>query len=233
MSTDDAMHLDVRETLTFFDEEPAGSEGHATAVAAVCGEDLGLGLLKHCLEARDAHVQIHRGPCTKGARKGPRLDAWVRVQGQHLDLPDVLFQVEVKNWSAHAIGGERLPLDASSETITAYKMTNWKKEWDDHTGIRKSNLAKVLEPMRPPRRLSDLPIEPLACMWTALHPHGKPECFFSVALPQGHGGGFSRVWFFSMSAYLRTLPYEPITITMPDTAQRLHWLNRLMSTGRQ
>jgi hypothetical protein len=149
MSVDDVMQLNVRETLAFFDGVPPESKKHATAIVAVCGEELGIGLLKHYLEGQSAQVDV-RGPCTKGVRRGPRLDRWVRVQCPSLELPDVLFQVEVKNWSAHAIGGEPLPLDASPEAIAAYKVRNWSKEWDECTGIRKPGLAKLLEPMRPP-----------------------------------------------------------------------------------
>lgn len=232
MAADDVMHLGVREMLAFFDEIPPGSEGHATAVVAVCGEELGLGLMKHCLEGRGAHVQVQRGPCTKGTQKGPRLDRWVRVQGPDIGLPDVLFQVEVKNWSAHAIGGERLALNASPGTLANYKVRNWKKVWDDRTGIREPSLAKLLEPMRPPQQLSGIPVQPLACLWTALHPNGAPECFFSVELPQAQRGEFSRVWLFSMSAYLRTLPDGSLAIEMPQTAKRLYWLNGLMGVGK-
>jgi hypothetical protein len=66
-------------------------------------------------------------------------------------------------------------------------------------------------------------------VWTALHPKGEVKCFFSVELPHGQRGEFSKVWFFSMSAYLRALLDEHITIEMPDTARRLQWLSRIVS----
>jgi len=227
---DARLTVSVAGLLRFFDERPKESRGHATAIVAVCGEDLGCGLLKHCLETRGAKATVLPGPVTPGGKRGPRLDRWVRVTNGPSPLePDVLFQVEVKNWSAHAIGGERLPLDASPEAIAKYKRSRWAKEWDDGTGIKAKSLRKLLEPMRPPPALAHLPIEPLACMWVCLHPEGKSECLFSVKLPQGQRDKFSfnRVWFFSMSAYLRSVACEDVVIEMPDTAKRLQWLSKL------
>jgi len=70
-----------------------------------------------------------RRPCTTGKRKGPRLDCWLRVQGDaELGAPDVLLQVEVKMWSAHAIGGRSLSLSATPEEIARYKKERWGEE---------------------------------------------------------------------------------------------------------
>ena len=140
--------------------------------------------------------------------------------------PDVLFQVEVKNWSAHAIGGKRLCRGASSQEIAEYKRQRWRHEWCDSTGFRAKTLQKLLKRMQRPL---NLPVGPLACMWTALHPEGKSESFFSREIPVALRGeeGFKRVWFFSMSAYLRSLACEDVVIEMPDTAKRLQWLSKL------
>ncbi len=232
---DSGLAVRVTDLLAFFDEKTSGSERHATSIVAVCGEDLGCGLLKHYLEQQGAQVQILRDPrtgaplpCTQGKPAGPRLDRWVQVQGSPLLAPDALLQVEVKNWSAHAIGGECLCRNASPEAIAEYRRRSWAKEWDCSTGIRKKSLQKLLEPMCPPAALGHLRREPLACMWVCLHPEGKSECLFGVSLPQRQRGAFSRVWFFSMSAYLRTLACEDIVIEMPDTAKRLQWLSKLL-----
>jgi len=164
---------------------------------------------------------------TRGKQKGSRLDRWIRVTGaSELGAPDVLLQVEVKNWSAHAIGGRALRRDPTAEEIADYKKERWAKEWGD-AGILKAQLRKVLEPMCPPAMLSHLPVEPLACMWTALHPTGVAECLFSVPLPEMQRRDFARVWFFSMSSYLRSLTDERIRIYMPDATKRMGWLDQL------
>ena len=81
--------------------------------------------------------------------------------------------------------------------------------------------------MKPPA--PDCTVEPLACYWDAMHPDGAGEPLFSVPVPDSH---FTRVWVFSMSAYLRELlasGVAHIEIEMPDTAARIDWLDRLMS----
>ncbi len=227
--SDSVLQIHIRALLEFFDEETPRSRGHATAIASVCGEDLGCGLLKHCFETHGASVEVRPEPVTPDGKKGPRLDRWVRVEGAaELGAPDVLFQVEVKMWSAHAIGGKPLSLSATSEEIARYKRERWRQEWDDAKGIKKPALAKVLQPMRPPPDLADIPVRlPLACMWTALHPDGGPACLFSVPLPEEQANHFSHVWFFSMSSYLRSLTEERIALAMPDTSTRMRWLREL------
>jgi hypothetical protein len=101
----DRLRLDVRAVLQFFDEAPNESLGHATAIVAVAGEELGLALLVHYLRSIGRPTALVSDKCTPGTRSGSRLDGWVRAG-------DTLYQVEVKNWSAHAIGGRRLPIDA-------------------------------------------------------------------------------------------------------------------------
>jgi hypothetical protein len=227
---DGVLQVNVRGLLEFFDEKVDGSQKHATAIVSVCGEDLGCGLLKHYFEARDASVEVRPEPCTRGKQKGPRLDRWIRVTGtSELGAMDVLLQVEVKNWSAHAIGGRKLRLDAPPEEVADYKRERWAKEWSDK-GISTPALRKVIERMRPPDKLAYLPVEPLACMWTALHPTGDVEPLFSVSLPQAkrtESDRFDRVWFFSMSSYLRSLTDERIPVHMPDATKRIGWLDQL------
>ena len=84
------------------------------------GEDLSAAALEHCLEAGGAsNVNLRTEIVGSGRRSGPRLDRWTEaaLPGDRM----VLFQTEIKSWSAHAFGGETLPLDAPS--------TEWK-----HTG---------------------------------------------------------------------------------------------------
>ena len=108
------LNVNVRETLAFFDEKPCWSERQATAIVGVLGEDLSAAVLQHCLEANEAsNVYVRNETVGTGGRSGPRLDRWIEA-----DLPGgkkVLFQTEIKSWSAHAIGGEVLRLSAPAE----------------------------------------------------------------------------------------------------------------------
>lgn len=225
-----SFHIQVhrRALLEFFDALPPSSRGHATAVCSVAGEDLGIGLLKHYLERREgATVTNIGGPVTARTGRGPYLDAWVRVQwADHR----ALFQVEVKNWSAHAIGGRKLRLDASPETLAAFKVERWRRVWDDEVqdfvAARQKDLGKVFQPMSPPAG-EDAPIEPAICLWDAMHPQGDVTPWFSV--PVSHEQAFDRLWVFSMSSYLRSLQDERLELEMTNTTDRLRWLDTLFA----
>jgi hypothetical protein len=138
----------------------------------------------------------------------------------------VCYQTEIKNWSAHAIGGRVLRIDILADALAAHKKERWSKEWDGST-FRKNAAKKVLVPMKPPEQ--NCKVEPLICYWDAMHPDGETASMFSVALEKEH---FSRVWVFSMSAYLRellSLGINKIEIEMPDTVKRVQWLHSLFS----
>jgi len=214
-----AINIDVRELLAFFDEEAKGSSRHASAIVAVAGEDLGAALLVEYFRSQGIVAEILQERCTQGTKKGYRLDRWILT---HAPAGDVLYQVEIKNWSAHAIGGRTLAQSASSSVLREYKIERWSQEWNGTT-FRKAPVLKVLTRMKSPRPL--LPVEPLVCFWTALHPEGAESPFFSVPLT-GHAH-FHRVSVFSMSSYLRSLKATSITLTMPEVAVRREWLTRL------
>lgn len=211
------MSIDIEATLEFFDEAPSDSRGQATAIVAVAGEDLGVGLLAHCLKHRGGTVDVLPGACTQGTKKGKRLDKWVKVrQGGK----STYYQVEIKNWSAHAIGGKRLRVDASPEEVAAHKQERWLKEWDGNT-FRKPMMRKVLKRMKPGAK--GWKVRPLACYWDAMHPDGKPEPLFSVAVPDPESD-FKEAWVFSMSSYLRELRApgaSHVRLEMPETVTRM------------
>ncbi|BBO87150.1 hypothetical protein [Desulfosarcina ovata] len=55
----DSISIDIYETLSFFDEKPTGSSGHATSIVGICGEDLAAGSFAHYIQAT-ALVQLNR-----------------------------------------------------------------------------------------------------------------------------------------------------------------------------
>ena len=216
------IQLDRLEVLGFFDY-PEDTR-HANAMVAMFGEELGAGLMKLYLERSEgASVQVLPEPCNQRTRSGHRLDRWILAKWpEH----EILFQVEIKNWSANSINSKRLALDASPETIAIHKRQRWSTIW--HEGeqrFREIAVGKVLTPMK---SLRDEKIEPALCMWDAMHPAGETAPWFSVSLPGEHH--FARFWVFSMSAFLRTLSEPYLTLEMPDTVRRLDWMHKLLPT---
>ena len=213
------------ELVRFYDTKPKESGGPASAVNAVAGEDLGAGLLKYYFEnVERASVTIlpekPKSVKSETTGKASWLDLWLLVE-----WPDrkILFQVEIKNWSAHSVGGRALTLSASPEQIKAYKINSWKREWNEE--LTQNGTKKVLLPMISPERHDDTTIEPLLCMWAAMHPAGERDPFYNVKVPDGHH--FTRLWVFSMSAYLRMLTCHYLEMEMPKTIERQRVLNSL------
>ncbi len=215
------VEIDILSALRFFDEAVLSSRYHATAVVAVAGEDMAVGLLSHYLSEQGCRVEVLPYRCTQGTKRGVRLDRWVRaIRSSEVNY----YQVEIKNWSAHAIGGRVLDVGASSDKIEAHKIERWQKEWDGST-FRKKSVRKVLTPMKPPE--PNIRVEPMVIYWDAMHPTGSRGPLFSVDIENPH---FPRVWVFSVSAYFRELlasGIRKVEIEMPDTVNRLNWLNRL------
>ena len=114
------------ELLRFYDDPiPAEKGMDATAVNAVAGEELGLALLMHYFTESGTEVSRLPGTCSTGKSHGHRLDAWVQT-------PDVLYQVEIKNWSAHSLGGRHLAADADDSTSRTFRAKMWQSYWDAH-----------------------------------------------------------------------------------------------------
>ncbi len=103
----------VKELLHFFDEKPDWSRGQATSVVGVIGEDLNTACFQSYLESTGGSAKVLTDTksskplsVTTGKQKGPRLDRWMDVNWP--DGSSTVFQTEIKNWSAHAIGGKVL-----------------------------------------------------------------------------------------------------------------------------
>jgi hypothetical protein len=200
--------------LHFFDEVPSNSRGHATAIVAVAGEELGVALLLHYLRSAGHKAAALSGPCTSGRRKGKRLDRWIEISAPSR----LLYQVEVKNWSAHAIGGTRLSINAPLPERRKYAREKWTSFWNGKT-FRTANMRKVLLPMKPP--MPGVRVEPVICFW--LYCGVKP--FFTVST--NAKAAFRRVHVFSMSSYLRSCAKRALRLEMPHSLERLSWLRRL------
>jgi len=205
------------ELLAFYDDPLPDEQGmNATAVNAVAGEEFGLVLLLRYFADSGIDATRLDGPCTTGRMRGHRLDAWVRT-------PEILYQVEVKNWSAHSFGGTHFPLDATETAGREHRKAIWNEYWDrDRSTFVDKPAAKVLTRMKPPCR--DDRIEPLIAFWVSLHPEGDAEPFFSFPL---RNGSFDHVNVFSMSTYLRSLTLDELELPLPKTHARLTVLDRI------
>ena len=250
----DTLTVNRVELLKFFDEKPDWSIGHATAIVAVTGEDLSAACFQHyAAKLRGERVTVvpkldksgkvtGPHPVTTGNTKGPRLDRWMEVSPQK--RRKFLYQTEIKSWSAHAIGGEKIDVSATPQELADYKRKRWERYWDsEHKTLNHPHIAKVLVTMQKPCGYDRYPVKPLLIFWQALGPNqGEDDHLFSI--PANYyrkddrptswprTGKFGELWVFSVSSYLRSLAEDQIQLPMPNAAHRLQILNNLFLTGR-
>ena len=237
----DKLTVNVKELLKFFDEKHGASKGDATGIVAVTGEDLNAACFQHYSESRGDQVTILSGSVTTGKQKGPWLDRWLLVKphkGRRF-----LYQTEIKNWSAFAIGGQTLAVNATAQDVADYKQRRWERHWDiERQSLKGPSTAKVLVPMNRPSAYKKTPVKPLLIFWEALGPKEIandhlftiPVTYYSkddrpASWPPN--GKFEDLWVFSVSSYLRSLAEDHIQLPMPNAAQRLQILNNLFLTG--
>jgi hypothetical protein len=215
--------LQLNKLLDFYDKRVIGSSGHASAINAVMGEDLAIALLIDYFSRKDHQAVLLSRKCTQGTRKGKRLDAWIEISNEDGAFQ---YQTEIKNWSAHAIGGRVSPEHETKESMVAYRINRWQNQFSVERRTLKDEAAKkVLVPMQ--SQSPDWRPRPLIVFWDAMHPTGLTQEFFSVEVLSEH---FNKLWVFSMSTYVRNListGISELVVKMPDTVERLFWLDQL------
>jgi hypothetical protein len=206
--------IDIRELIAFCDEE-GSARRHAKAAKEIVGDELALPLLVRYFRERRREAEVLEEPCVSGNSRGPRLSGWLHVKTPGAGI---LYQVQVKTWSRLSVRGRHLDLDAAPAEVARFKMQRWERYWDEGR-FTDSELNQVLTPMAAP--LAGIPVEPLACLWDAVHPKGGLEAFFSVECV---GSFFHKVNVFSMFTFLRSKNVPSIQVEVPDHSEGLRWL---------
>ena len=102
------------------------------------GEDLLIAVVLHYwAKVGFTDAQALPDLCKEPGKKGKRLDAWL------LRDTVTIFQVEIKNWSAHSIGGRAIQENASNELLVAETSCRW-NEYFGTNGHLPSSAEKVL-----------------------------------------------------------------------------------------
>ncbi len=217
--------LNLRELLNFYDYRIPSSRTHASAINAVLGEDLAIALLIHYLKSKGLEVIVDR-PCVQGTQKGVRLDKWVVIKNQ-----SVIYQVEIKNWSAHSIGGKSVKPNADENYMREFRVGRWRHQFDDQNQVpSQKETLKVLTRMRVPSNYEAYEHRALLCFWEPLHPDGEPEAFFEVDVGE-NAGEFKKLKVFSMSNYVSQLlkSTEMLEVEMTAADARIDWLKKMYS----
>lgn len=226
----DTLTVNRRALLRFMNE--GGGTGHHTAITALLGEPLAVGLLLHWLRGQGFQAECVSTKVTPGTTSGERLDAWISVErgGQR-----VLYQTEIKMWAGNAIGGLRVAGDADAATLAAGAARQWARIWNPQTQeFLAPNVRKVLKPMKPPAGYEAWTVEPLACFWWLMRSRPEDGPWFTVevgeAARQAIPSPFSQVHVFSLTAYLLTLDAQVLDLHLPLLRQRLDVIDTLLGT---
>lgn len=223
--------LDLQALINFFDVVDKDSIKQASAVNAVLGEDLGVELLVRYLVSTKKYQSVVPldQPVGTGKQKGPRLDKWV-VCTKKSSL-GIIYQVEIKNWSGHSIGGKRIPANADENYLRSHRKTRWHDLFDvNQQHLKHSNANKVLVKMLAPTGYEAYVQRPLICFQDAIHPHGKKDAFFSQPV---RSADFDKLDVFSMSNYVRLLMTQSktnkIDFEMKEVDKRMASLKKIYS----
>ena len=206
--------IDIRELIAFCDDEDSARRD-SKAAKEILGEELALPLLVRYFRERRRDAEIIPGPCDTGNARGPHLHGWLQVKTAGMAI---LYQVQVKTWSRLSVRGRHLDLAATAAQASRFKMQRWERYWDEGQ-FSDRELNKVLTPMNPP--FPNIPVEPLACLWDAVHPKGALEPFFSMDCVNSY---FQKVNVFSMAAFLRSKNVPSIQVEVLDASEGLRWL---------
>jgi hypothetical protein len=217
--------VNLSELIDFYDKRIPTSIGHASAINAVMGEDLAIALLCDYFNRGGGSARLIDKRCTQGTQKGKRLDAWIEISNADGTYH---YQTEIKNWSAHAIGGKTMPSNPTPQAMINYRINRWRNQFSDEKRTLKEEAArKVLTPML--QQSADWKVRPLIVFWDAMNPTGDAIEFFSTEIDSGE---FQRLWVFSMSTYVRNLLDDGIAqldLKMPETIERLAWFERFFA----
>jgi len=226
------MKLNIKELLDFFDDKKDSEKGDANALMAVMGEDLNAAVYKHF---RNNKVEIlHDESVLAGGKGGKWLDRWV-VDKENKKI----FQCEIKNWGATALGGKKLSSDANDENTKKVAKHHWGRELNNNFSETKEHpngVTKALLAMRKPKGYEKYKVESLLIYWmpitsdpNGLNPLSKlPVTYLHSVIKTD----FNELTIFSVSLYLRQLykkgkGKKVVDLDMPHFKHRMDILTRL------
>lgn len=225
--------FNIEELIKFYDLKGENHK-HASSVTGLIGEDLITGIFKHYLESQNSNVKVTVLAENPKEEKGRWLDRWII---QEIGAKNICYQTEIKNWSAHSLGGVQFdynpnkPLDF--KTLDSDKIFN--KIWDDtKMEFKDAAVDKVLKQMKSNAELDTLPskiIEPLVCFWMPITRSSVIAPIIELKISNANTN-FDKVTIFSSSIYLRQLRSmgnTKIEIESGHIAARMKKLNNLFS----
>ncbi len=194
-----------------------GLGGDVSAITGLIGEDLLVAILFHYWRNGE-HLNPERlpDPCKEdGVKNGKKLDAWLVRDNQ------TIFQVEIKNWSAHSKNGRSVPTNANQEDIQSNANKRWIEYFGDNGGLPEQ-AKKILLPMQRPQGFENHKLERMLLFWFPIA-EDTLQPMSVVKKPYRQ-----ELHVFSASIYLRKLSEEVIDLDTPIIQRRCNTLDLLV-----
>jgi len=232
------IEIDIEHLVKFYDEkEKDAPKKPASSITGIIGEDLISGLYKHYIEnyKKEGKVTILQG----NPKNGKWLDRWM-VQENESQI--ICYQTEIKNWSAHSLGG--VSFHNLNDAEIKKKAINIFNDTFQNGDLKDPSVGKVLNDMKDKNIIEEYGVErirPLVCFWMPICKDGEElNPFFEIKIEvnsKNNTGRFTVLSFFSASIYLRALLNEKkysdkkniISIEAPNIYERLNHLNNLVN----
>jgi hypothetical protein len=219
------MKINRAKILAYYDKRcnwPVETASTVSAVTGMIGEDLVLGLLCHYLNGK-----IFSHTCKGSGKSGQWLDAWVYTKR-------ALYQVEVKNWSAHSVGGLAVPDTQEGLQEVAERNLNSFLKYPKAA----HRVWKVLTKLEVPDRFQGQKPLPLLAFWAPVTlQNAKSTSFWFDCKPSEYRRFIPQeiatppqdcLKIFSASLYLRSLKAKFIELPMPRAEARIKTLSDLV-----
>jgi hypothetical protein len=121
--------FNIEELIKFYDLKGENSK-NASSVTGLIGEDLITGIFKHYLESKSPKPKVNVLIENPKEKNGRWLDRWIIQENGN---ENICYQTEIKNWSAHSLGGVNFEYNPKNpmdfKTIDSDKI--FSKIWDD------------------------------------------------------------------------------------------------------
>lgn len=226
MEVGDQMKVNRKLLIEFFDTNQKENKSHSSAINGVCGEDIAIGVLKHYF-GKEYTVTDLGTPHENKKGGGKWLDGWLGLENKSGKL---LYQIEVKSWSAHSLGGKELAFDADVEEVKIYKQQYWSNRWnDDDKKFREESVNKIFLEMKLPPGWEDAPLHRLVCFWAPLSRSQDELSNYRFTVEANDN---KPVEIFSLSGYLREMKDDYLELELPRVAKRVSILNSIFVSHR-
>lgn len=175
--------IDIKELIKFYDQKEENISKPASAITGLIGEDLIAGIFKHFLEECDSttrNVIIDDISIKAAGKNGKMLDRWIIQEKK--DGTKIAYQTEIKNWSAHSLGGYDLSdknnqnfIDVflNNKEVKEVGLRNFDNTWglnpydEKEGGFKDNSVGKVLLKMNNDiyTKENGYLVKPLVCFW--------------------------------------------------------------------